>query len=115
MEIVMARGDMTVRTFAVQTKDKLPFTDQFDNIFLTVKKTAEDREFKFQKRLNDGSGIESLGGGKYRFTILPEDTNGLPYGRYVFDIELLIAGALKKTFLGTLELTKEATHSYNEE
>lgn len=113
MEIAMARGDLLKKSFTIRGPNKEAYTETMDDIFFTVKKTAEEREFKFQKRLSDG-GIESLGDGRYQFTIDPENTDGLPYGDYVFDIELFIDGALKKTFLGKFILLKEVTHHYNE-
>lgn len=113
MKIQMVRGDMLSRSFIIRSSDKTPFTEQLDNIYLTVKRDENDRDFEFQKRLSDG-GIYSLGEGRYQFTIQPEDTDNMSYGKYIFDIELVIEGRLKKTYVGELELTKESTHHYNE-
>ena len=113
MEITMARGDMETRTFQIRSPDGTPYTDELDEIYFTVKKDANERSFRFQKRLSDG-GIISTGDGTYEFTIQPQDTDGMGYGNYVFDIELVKDGEIKKTFMGMLILTREVTHSYNE-
>ena len=113
MTIDMARGDRETRSFCVNGPDKTPFVEEFDNIYMTVKKSASDKGYKFQKRLSDG-GIIKTGDGTYEFTILPEDTNGLDFGDYEFDIELVIEGELKKTYCGVLHLGKEVTHQHNE-
>lgn len=113
MKIRMARGDMLSRSFVIRSRDGTAFTEQLDNIYLTVKRNENEHDYKFQKRLSDG-GIYSLGEGRYQFTILPEDTDNMSYGKYMFDIELVIYGRLKRTYLGELWLTKEITHHYNE-
>lgn len=113
MTIEMARGDLESRTFRVNGSNRSPFTDEFDEIYFTVKKFFNDKNYKFQKRLSDG-GIVSMGDGVYQFTIMPEDTDGLEFGDYDFDIELVIEGEIKKTYLGVLHLGKEVTHHNNE-
>ena len=118
MIIQMARGDLEERTFQVRSPNPegagtIPYEGSFDEIFMTVKKYHTDREYLFQKRLTEG-GILPLGEGTYQFTIEPEDTDGLPFGDYEFDIELLKNGEIKKTFAGVLKLKKEVTHAANE-
>lgn len=114
MLISMPRGDMVAKSFAVCAADGSPLTDTLDEIYITVKKCFRDKTFKFQKRLSNGD-ITSLGEGRYQFTIMPEDTDNLDFGEYVFDIELVITGRLKKTFVGKLRLTDEVTYASNEE
>jgi len=114
MEISMARGDLVTNSFVVRDADKNPYTESFDNIYFTVKRFADDKNYKFQKRLSDG-GIQSVGDGEYQFTIRPEDTDGLDFPfDYEFDIELVTEGKIKKTYCGILHLEKEVTHHYNE-
>lgn len=112
MQITMARGDRLTKSFVVKSGQTV-FTEPFDNIYLTVKKHADDKEYLLQKRLSDG-GVESIGNGKYQFTIEPGDTDQMGFGDYDFDIELVIDGMLKKTYIGVFKLTKEVTHLYNE-
>lgn len=113
MKITMARGDLETKTFKVNGPDGKPYTDGFDEIYFSVKKAYTDRDCKFQKRLTDGS-IADIGSGEYQFTIQPEDTDGLGFGDYVFDIEVIVENAIKQTFCGDLTLTKEVTHRNNE-
>ena len=112
LEFSMARGDLSSFPFAVYLDEELDQTSM-DEIYFTVKKHFYDPEPLFQKTLSDGD-IEDLGGGNYLITILPEETENLPFGKYDFDIEVVRLPEIKKTFNGTLELTKESTHARNE-
>lgn len=116
MEITMARGDLEVRTFQIRSPSgsgTVPYTEELDEIYFTVKKNYNDRNFCFQKRQSDG-GIIYTGDGNYQFTIQPADTDGMAFGAYVFDIELVKNGEIKKTYRGNLMLEPEATHACNE-
>ena len=113
LQIVMPRGDRVSKSFIIRGPDKQPFTGTLDEIYFTVKKSFMDRNYKFQKKLSDGS-IASVGGGRYQFTILPEDTDGLNFEDYDFDIEVIKYNEIKKTFAGKLILTVESTHRGNE-
>lgn len=113
MEIRMARGDVVSKSFTIKNRDGTVYDQTPDDIYLTVKTSALESEFLFQKRLSTG-GITNLETGKYQFTILPEDTNGLSFRTYDFDIEIVKAPSLKKTFYGKLILEKEVTHACNE-
>ena len=117
MEISMVRGDLETRTFQIRSPDGQggtePFTETLDDIYLTVKKNPNTRDFKFQKRLSNGT-ILPLGDGTYQFTIRPEDTDGIDYGEYGFDIEIVKDGEIKKTFTGIFRVTEEYTHAANE-
>lgn len=113
MEIRMARGDITSRSFTIKNKDGTVFDETPDEIYFTVKESARDRDYLFQKRLSDG-GIIGIEDHKYQVTILAEDTNGLNFGTYDFDIEIVKEPSLKKTFCGKFILEKEVTHACNE-
>lgn len=112
LEFSMARGDLSSFPFAVYLDEELDQTGM-DEIYFTVKKHYYDREPVFQKTLSS-EGIENLGGGNYLVTIMPTDTETLPFGKYDFDIEVVRLPDIKKTFNGTLELTRESTHAANE-
>jgi len=45
---------------------------------------------------------------------MPEDTDNMCFGEYMFDIELVIVGELKQTFVGKFILTAEVTFAENE-
>lgn len=110
----MPRGDIREITFSVKGNDGELYPLQFDDIYFTVKHDFYERNYIFQKRLSTGQ-IETDGEGNYWFVIKPEDTNGIRFGKYVFDIELvLLSEDIKQTTTGELVLTYEATHSANE-
>ena len=110
MEINMHRGDLQEIEFEVIDGDSEPI-EGITEIFWTVKRSVHDKNFVIQKKLSDNT-IQSVDA-TYYFTIRPEDTDGLAFGEYPFDIEVIGEG-LKKTFLGLLNLEKEVTYSSNE-
>lgn len=111
MNITMPRGDIRPVSFTINGSQE---GVAFDNIYFTVKKNHKERDALFQKTLASGT-IELMEDGTYQFTIEPEDTDGLNYGQYVFDIEVVSESAhIKQTFLGTLVLTQEVTFAANE-
>ena len=115
LQISLPRGDLKTVPFIVRHKDKTPDDGSFTEIYMTVKRTFNDKKFLIQKMLGDGS-IVSLGDGAYSFTFEPEDTDNLSFGKYVFDIELIRSEGdkVKQTFAGELVILPEATHSTNE-
>lgn len=117
MTITMNRGDSENISFTVKDAQGEPIEFTLDEIYFSVKKTANDRNVLFQKRKSDGEIVDD-GEGGYTFTILPEDTDKLGFGKYVFDIEVIstaVTPAIKKSFVGELILNPEVTHIYNEE
>ena len=69
-----------------------------DVLLFTVKKNTKTDEVIFQK---SGQHVE----------ILPEDTELLPYGKYVYDVELTYASGFRDTVIRPTEfkITQEAT------
>ena len=112
MKICLARGDLEVIPFAVYI-DGVQEKTSMDEIYFTVKKHYYDESEVFQKRLSDG-GIESDGEGAYVLSLNPEDTESLPFGTYDCDIEIVRDPDIKRTFNGTLEISREVTHKSNE-
>lgn len=113
MDIVMPRGDLWPVAFTAYNQDETDPINTFDEIYFTVKKRFTDRLFLFQKRLSKGE-IFLNSNNNYQFSILPKDTDRLPFGEYVFDIELVRGDEFKQTFTGRLILTEEATYAENE-
>lgn len=113
MTITMPRGDIQTVIFTLTDPmtGEAPVIELTD-IYFTVKKTWDDQEYIFQKSFSAGD-IELVSGSTYQFVIDAEDTDGLAYGQYNCDIELVGPG-LKQTFAGNLKLTYEATHAENE-
>ena len=119
LTIVMPRGDVRPIQFDVYESDGETMTDiVFDDIFFTVKKNFTDKDPRFQKRLSDGS-ITKDEEGHYHTVIYSTDTDVLPFGEYVFDIELKKSNAsvpdIKQTTVGRLIITEESTYARNEE
>ena len=112
MNISMPRGDIRHIKFSITTVsgDNPP---NFNEIYFTVKKGFNNADALFQKKLSNG-GIIKGDDGCYHFTIVPEDTNDLKYGDYVFDIELCYQDQIKQTTVGTLRITNEVTFAGNE-
>ena len=113
--IAMPRGDIhPVRFGLYQHNHDEMETQPFDSIYFTVKKNFTYHQYKFQKSLAAGT-IVALGDGSYQFIIMPEDTDGLDFGTYEFDIQVARGMTLKQTFYGKLKLTTEVTHHCNEQ
>lgn len=113
MKITFPRGDMYAFPFSIEV-DGEKMTDALDDVWFTVKKKYTDPEALISKRLSVGT-ITGDGNGNYVVTIQPEDTEGLCFGSYVFDIQVQkLAAGLKRTITGTMELTPEVTWKGNE-
>jgi hypothetical protein len=113
MKISMTRGDLKAVSFNVGA-DGQTITDPMDYIYFSVKKRYTDPDCLIQKKLSDG-GIVFDGAGTYTITINPEDTERLPFGSYVCDIQVEKAPGIKYTFKGAFELEPEVTHRENED
>lgn len=62
--------------------DNLPILTEAEGIYFIVKKCWRDKTALITKTLDDMTFDEN---GYYHFTITPEDTENLPYGKYVWD------------------------------
>ena len=114
MKIEFNRGDSYERGFILKNKATgATITTAWDEIYFTVKKYNTDTEFLIQKRLTSG-GIVDDGNGHYTLFIEPADTDGMPFGAYVCDIEVVEGDYYKKTFPGSFILNPEVTHVSNE-
>lgn len=114
LEIKMHRGDYTKKKINILDKTDLNTNIDFNEIYITFKKSTKSQDFLFQKKLSTGE-IQKNEDGSYTFEILPEDTNQLKFGDYVFDIELVCSvPKIKQTFLGNLYLLEEVTYALNE-
>ncbi len=102
--IHLTRGD-TARLFLGRvvnevTGEEYPVTED-DTVTFTVKKTVYDTTPSVQISVPGGAAIH----------IKPEDTKGLPFGKYLYDIQIDTADGDVYTVipLTTFELLKEAT------
>lgn len=108
MRIAMPRGDIRYERFLVKNPDGTVADIDFDNVYFTVKKSPDDRIYLIQKSLQRGT-IEKLAPGDYQFKIASQDTSGMKYGKYIFDIQIEYRDVLKETYSGEFELLYEVT------
>ena len=92
LQISLPRGDIRNIKFKV-TSGETAYTD-FTEIYFTVKRDYNASNFLFQKKLSDGT-ISLDGEGFYNLTLESEDTEGLEYKKYVFDIEVVKGDVIK--------------------
>lgn len=113
MRIAMARGDIHYERFVIMNPDGSESDLDFDNVHFTVKKSFKDTQYIFQKKLSNGS-IEKLAPSDYQVKITPQDTANMPFGNYVFDIQVTYGDTIKQTFPGEFAILNEATYPENE-
>lgn len=103
------RGDTGRYKFQRRDKDGNVLTTIPAEIYFTVKKTFDDKEYIFQKTIADMTKDSEH---VWHFVINPADTETLPYGKYVYDIEVTDEDVTTISS-GFFELRKEATWSVN--
>ena len=119
-DISFVRGDTFPLKISVKFKETHEYVDfTFTDVYFTVKKSFNDVNYKFQKRLSNGSIIEDPEQiGCFHVKILPSDTDNLAFGQYVYDVEVVRKFGegfdIKKTLSGNLYLENESTHAVNE-
>lgn len=100
------RGDTVSYTFQRKDTEGSVITTIPEAIFFTVKSTFNTPKVLIQKSiLQMAMDIH----GVWRFTIENSDTENLPYGVYVFDLQITENGAVTTVAKGKFELTQEAT------
>lgn len=108
----MIRGDTAKYKFQRLDAAGQVITTMPDFLYFTVKETVNKLAIVFQKTLDDMTVDQD---GTYHFTIDPKDTNGLQYGDYAYDLEV-IADDIKTTIaIGTFTIKPEVTWAQNEE
>ena len=108
--ISKTRGDTIGLKFQRKDADGEVITDTPTSMYLTVKTSYSASAYIIQKSLDDMTMDED---GTWHVVIDPEDTEALPYGTYVFDIEVTAYGYVTTICKDSLKLTEEATWSGN--
>ena len=109
--LFVIRGDTSPLMFQRLNDAGQPIAELPDKMYFTVKKTTKSPNPIIQKTLDD----MELGEDEYfHFTIEPEDTDGLPYGTYVFDLEVINGGAKQTIAEGSFTVGDEVTFRRNE-
>lgn len=107
------RGDTCPLKFQLvdANKDIIKLQD-VDEVFFTVKKGYSANECILQKRFSTGDIVQEES--YLSLVLLPEDTERLNYGTYVYDV-CVKSGDLTKTLcIGQITLTNEVTFVSNE-
>lgn len=100
--IRLTRGDTAYLSVEITNSDGSVYDmDPGDELALSVKKYYQDQTYVFQK----------IAHGIPEFKILPEDTSGLDFGTYKYDVQLNRANGDIYTVIpmSDLELQKEVT------
>ena len=119
-DISFARGDTYPLKISVKYKSTQEYVDFIcDDVYFTVKKNFTDKNYKFQKRLSNGTILpDPIQIGVFHVKIAPSDTDDLAFGQYVYDVEIVKFNGgdvdIKKTLSGNLYLNNESTHAANE-
>lgn len=112
MDFEFPRGDTFQFKFQIQDKSgELLELDTGIEIYFTVKKNRNSKSVLIQKKLNHGIELKD---GFYYVRINADDTSGLSYGTYNYDIQLKQGDIVKTITLGTITLTDEITHKGDE-
>lgn len=101
--ITMTRGD----TFAFDCGMPSDIAEAIDSIILSVKRRPTDGIYMFQKRIDNG--IEKKDANTFRVRIAPEDTERIPPGKYVYDLQLTIGEDVYTPLSGTIKLVQDIT------
>lgn len=105
------RGDSKTFTFQRKDKNGEVIAEKPDKMYLTIKQNEYEKQALIQKTFDDGIRFEDA---TYYVDFVPEDTDSLSFGEYVYDIEI-INGDVKKTIKKDIFIIEsEVTHKENE-
>lgn len=107
----MVRGDTARFRFQRLDANGDVILTEADDAWFTVKSSVKNDAFKLQKSLSDMTFDEE---GYYHFTINPDDTNGLSFGRYFYDVEVIQDGVKSTISIGNFDIASEVTYAINE-
>lgn len=105
--ITMTRGDTLSFGIEFYDKEGNTFTDDLESAFFTCKQNYTDDENIFQKSLENG--ITKIGDGQYAVRVAPEDTAGIEYGKYFYDLEIRLNSDAFTLLKGVLEIERDVT------
>ena len=109
MEIT--RGDYKPFRFERKNKNKEVIMEKPQKMYLTIKNNSYEKKALIQKTLDSGIEFED---GVYRVIFLPEDTENMAFGEYVYDIEVINDDKPKTIKIDKFIVTEEVTHKENE-
>lgn len=112
-DIEFPRGDTCPLRFELIDNEgnKIELKDE-DELYFTMKKGYGVSEYILQKKFSNAEIKQS--DGVCSLVLLPDDTNKLKYGTYVYDLCIKSGDFTKTLCLGQITLTNEATFVNNE-
>ena len=105
------RGDNKTFTFQRKDKDKNVITEKPDKMYLTIKQNEFERKALIQKTFDNGIRFEE---DTYYVDFVPEDTDDLSFGEYVYDIEVIDNDYKNTIKKDAFIIESEVTHKENE-
>lgn len=99
--ITLTRGDTFMANISINKQDDTPYTPvEGDSVRFAMKSSYEDAEPVLVKNIP----IDTM-----RLIFEPDDTKELPFGQYVYDVQLTKASGEVDTFItkAKLKLTEE--------
>lgn len=106
-DLKMIRGDSESITLTIENEDNTPYKFQEgDIVYFTVRLRATSKDIVFQKIITYFPDNEAI------IEIQPEDTSGLRFTEYLYDIQLTQFNGRVKTVVpvSTIEMLEEITH-----
>lgn len=99
--ITLTRGDTFMADISINKQDDTPYTPvEGDSVRFAMKSSYEDTEPVLVKNIPIGT---------LKLVIEPDDTKKLPFGQYVYDVQITKASGEVDTFItkARLKLTEE--------
>ena len=113
--VMTARGDTQTWGGPLLDAEGHAFSEAPTAVFFTVKNNFDDEDYVLQKQLGNGITIDN---GLLTLSLTPEDTNGLPFGEYVYDLEIILQSGNTQTVhtlaKNTFLVTAESTYASNQ-
>ena len=112
MDLEFIRGDTQYIKFQLKDGEgNLIQLSETDKLYFTVKQNSNSEEVMFQKEYPNDIQYEDE---YYKFVINSEDTSGMSYGTYSYDIELKSGDYVKTLIIGSMTITEEITFKGDE-
>ena len=106
--IEITRGDTKSFKFQRKNTDGEVIKAKADEVTFSVKENYYTKVAPITKKLSRGE-IQFDDEAFYHFKIEHDDTKDMPYGSYVFDIEVKYNDEVKTPLIDTIKITEEVT------
>ena len=110
IDIEIPKMDYQIINLTIKNENETSKLEEKDEIYMTVKRHANNEEIKFQKKLGNGITYNEETG-KYEIEINSEDTKQLAMDiQYGYDITIYYGGNKpKQKVIGTIKIGKKYT------